>query len=222
MKDKLLNLYTDRQQDFKNVTGQFANDDLHGPFLMSPNNIYVNQKNPLLIIGQETYGWGKNVDDLNKQMQDYEIFNVGQHYYSSPFWSITRKVEDAVGNQSYSCAWTNISKYDVGGGRAYGEYEIAISKLDSILIDEIKIIQPKICLFFTGPAFDERINNIFSNIEFKEVQDWTPRQLSQLKHPSLPVLSFKTYHPNYLRRSGLEHKFMGFITNLTKEASKFS
>lgn len=217
MKDKLLTLYTNRHQDFKNVRGQFTDADLHGPFLMSPNENYSRQKNPLLIVGQETYGWSKSADDLNKNMEDYQRFNVGKtDSYSSPFWNVTRKIEAAIGNEAYSCAWTNISKYDVDGGRAYGKYEIAISSLDNLLADEIKIIKPKVCMFFTGPAFDERIKNIFPDVSFQQMQDWSTRQLSQLKHPNLPELSFRTYHPKYLRRSGLEPKFINFINFITK------
>lgn len=212
MKQELLALYTDRSQDFKSIHEQFTDINLHGPFLMSPNDSYIRQKNPLLIIGQETYGWSKSADDLIKNMDVYEKFNVGINYYSSPFWNVTRKVENAIGNDPYSCAWTNISKYDVNGKRVYGEYEVAISTLDNMLAAEIKIIQPKVCVFFTGPAFDERIKNIFPAIEFQQVQGWKIRQLCQFKHPNLPELSFRTYHPNYLRRSGLEHNFIDFLT----------
>ncbi len=214
MKQKLLSLYNSRHQDFVNLSSQYREVDLHGPFLMSPNSIYDKQKLPLLIIGQETYGWDKNIDDLSKQMDSYEKFNVAENYYSSPFWNIARKTEKALGNEQYSCAWTNISKYDGDGGRAYGEYEIAISTLDDLLIDEIQITQPKVCLFFTGPAFDNRLKTTFENIEFIEQQGWTTRQLCRLKHPCLPEHSFRAYHPNFLRRSGFESDFIKFVETI--------
>lgn len=215
MKETLLKLYNDRHADFKQIRDKFPNDDLHGPFLMSPNDIYKQEKNRLLIIGQETYGWSKDVDNLEKQMEVYEDFNVGTNYYSSPFWNVVRKVERAIENKPYSCAWTNISKYDLGGGRVYGEHETEVSRVDNLLTSEIAIIQPTICLFLTGPDFDNRIHNIFGDIEFLEVDSWEARQLSQLKSKDLPRLSFRTYHPNYLRRSGLEEDFINFITKVT-------
>jgi len=216
MKEQLLKAYKYRQADFKTVKTKFADEDMAGPFLMSPNDKYALQPYPLLIVGQETNGWGYDVEDLNKQMKVYEYFNVGNDYYASPFWNVTRKVEKALGNEPHTCAWTNISKFDLDGGRSYGEYETAIATLDNLLAIEINIIKPKVCLFFSGPSFDGRIKNIFPDIEFVAVAGHTSRQLSQLKHPDLPVLTFRSYHPNYLRRSGLESEFINFITGLTK------
>jgi hypothetical protein len=216
MKDILLTAYSQRHTDFKTVRATYPDDDLAGPFLMSPNDKYAKQLNPLLIIGQETYGWSYHVDDLVKQMEVYEKFNVGEDYYASPFWNVTRKVEKALGNEAHSCAWTNFSKYDLDGGRAYGDYETTISTLDNVLVDEIRILQPKVCIFFTGPSFDNRIRNVFDGVSFEQVTDFDLRQLCQLKHADLPILTFKTYHPNYLRRSGQETDFIKFITDLAK------
>jgi hypothetical protein len=215
MKDKLLKAYQDRQADFINILSKFPDDELPGPFLMSPNEIYNQQPNPLLVIGQETNGWEYHVDDLRKQMEHYEKFNVGISYYSSPFWNVTRKIECALGNQPYSCAWTNISKFDLNEGRPYGEYETAIATLDDILATEIHIIQPKVCIFFTSHHFDRRVKNIFPKIVFTEVEGFSLNQLSRLKHPDLPPLTFRTYHPRYLRISGLEEDFVEFIKGLS-------
>ena len=216
MKNELLSLYTSRQKNYKKVAETFPEDDLAGPLLMSPNPEYYTSPNKLLIIGQETKGWSYHIDDIEKQMKTYEDFNVGIEYYSSPFWNMTRKVEKALGNEPHTCAWTNISKFDVNSGRGYGEHELAIATLDDLLIIEINILQPKVCIFFTGPSFDERIKNIFPAIEFSNVSGHSSRQLSQLKHPNLPNLTFRSYHPNYLRRSGLEPDFIKFMGGIPK------
>lgn len=216
MKQELLKIYTERQNDYKRIIELFPDNDLAGPFLISPNEIYSKQPNPLMIIGQETNGWDYNVDDLEKQMKVYEDFNVGFDYYSSPFWNVTRKLEKALGNETYSCAWTNFSKFDVDAGRAHGEQEKEISTLDNLLEKEIEILKPKICILFTGPNFDHRIINTFEGVEFSEAEGFTTRQLSQLKHKNLPELTFRTYHPNYLRRSGMEQDVIEFLTNKIK------
>ena len=215
MKERLLEVYQDRQKDFINVISKFPDDELSGPLLMSPNENYGQQPNPLLVIGQETNGWEYHVEDLCKQMEHYEKFNVGINYYASPFWSVTRKLESALGNQPYSCAWTNISKFDFNEGRPYGENETAIATLDDILVTEIQIIQPKVCIFFTSHHFDRRIKAIFPEIEFSKVEGFLLNQLSHLKHPDLPDLTFRTYHPRYLRISGLEEDFIEFIGGLS-------
>lgn len=216
MKEKLLTLYQSRQVDFKDVISKFPdpNDSLEGPFLMSPSKIYDQQPNPLLIIGQETNGWGCHIEDIHKQMESYENFNVGIDYYSSPFWNVARKVEKALGNEPYSCSWTNLNKFDHNAKRPRGEYETAIATLDDILVTEIEILKPKICIFFTSHHFDWRIKNIFPEVEFIEIEGFSLKQFSRLKHRDLPNLTFRTYHPKYLRISGLEANFIEFIEGL--------
>jgi hypothetical protein len=214
MKKELLQLYQKHQNNFKDVRNLFPADDLKGPFLISPNLKYAIQVNPLLIIGQETKGWECEVE-IKKQMEVYEEFNVGEHYVPSPFWNVTRKVEKALGNEPHSCAQTNVNKFDVGGKHPNGAHEIAITSLDKILLEEIKILKPKVCIFFTGPRFDGRLNEIFTDIKFRDVLEFNKREFCQLKHELLPELSFRAYHPNYLRRSGKEKSFLEFISKLS-------
>ncbi|GAB3857087.1 hypothetical protein GCM10028822_30230 [Hymenobacter terrigena] len=212
MNETLHTLYTSWQADFENVIRQFRGIDLAGPLLMSPNALYNQQKNPLLIVGQETKGWAYlHGADMRAQMKAYETFNVAEGYYPSPFWNVTRKVEQALGNAAYSCAWTNVSKFDVAGGRAQGEQERVISSLDDLLSSEINIIKPKVCLFYTGPDFDERIEQVFPGLRYQAVDGWPERELATLVHPALPPLTFRTYHPNYLRRSSREGGFIEFM-----------
>ena len=220
MKHKLLELYMTRKQDFLKVRDQFLDEDMAGPFLMSPNETYNKQENPLLIIGQETKGWHYYDNDYEKQMLEYENFNVGIDYFSSPFWNVIRKTEKAIGNEPYSSAWSNVSKFDLNEGRSFGEAEIAISSLDDILLHEIGIVQPKVCIFFTGPDFDWRIRKIFKGIKFLEIENHELRAFSQLKHLDLPEMSFRSYHPNYLRRSGTEKDFLKFVEDKFKTIRK--
>lgn len=219
MNEELLSLYQTRQADFENIILQFKGTDLAGPLLMSPNPTYGVQKAPLLIVGQETKGWAYlHGNDIHKQMTVYEEFNVGDGYYSSPFWNVTRKVEQALGGVPYSCAWTNLSKFDVEGGRSYGKQEQLIATVDDLLVAEISILKPRVCLFFTGPDFDSRIQHIFPGIMYQSVANWPKRELARLEHPDLPVNAFRTYHPNYLRRSGLEPAIIEFIAGISGEA----
>jgi hypothetical protein len=214
MKEELLRLYIERKENFKHVLNSFPEDDLAGPFLMSPDQYYRKQRNPLLIIGQETNGWTYFVDEMEKQMDTYEEFNVGKGFDSTTFWNVTRRVENALGNDSHSCAWTNLSKFDLYGGKSYGKYEKMIASLDKIIEDEIKIVDPKVCLFFTGPDFDTRIKKIFEGIEFKAIEDWNVKQFCRLKHPLLPKDSYRSYHPKSLRLRHLEDNFLQFLTNV--------
>ena len=217
MKNELLSLYTNRQKDFKKVVEAFPEDDLAGPLLMSPNPDYYTSTNKLLIIGQETNGWSYHINDLEKQMQQYEKFNVGIEYYASPFWNITRKVEDALDNKPHSCAWTNLNKFDLDAGRPHGKYKTAISELDDILLSELKILKPDICLFYTGPSFDNRLKTIFKDIVFIEIPNFTLRQFCKLKHPSLPENSYRSHHPKSLRIRCLEDAFVDYLSTQKKK-----
>lgn len=208
MKQKLKQLYKNYQQQFKRIPDRFPDEDLAGPFLMSPCEKYLEQPFPLLIVGQESGGWTYHVEDIDRQMEQYEKFNLGIDYWPSPFWNITRKVEQALGNELYSSAWTNLSKFDLNGGRSYGDYAVAISTLDEILLSEIEIVKPKVCLFYTGPTFDFRLQKIFPELRFLEIPGWSLRAFSKIVHPKLPALSFRSYHPKSLRMNHLEVEFI--------------
>jgi hypothetical protein len=214
MKEELFRLYQERQTNFKNVVGTFPGDDLAGPFLMSPAPHYREQKKPLLIVGQETNGWTYHVDEIQKQMDTYEEFEVGKGFDSTTFWNVTRKVENVLGNEPHSCAWTNLSKFDLYGGKSYGKYEKVISTVDKILVDEIKIINPKICLFFTGPDFDSRLKKVFEGVEFEAIGNWNIKQFCRLRHPELPEYSFRSYHPKSLRLRRLENDLLEYLSKI--------
>jgi hypothetical protein len=212
MNEALYQLYVTRQADFNKVQSQFSGNELAGPLLMAPNALYEQQSNPLLIVGQETKGWRSlEGDAIREQMTAYEEFNVGEEYYASPFWNVTRKVEAALGNAPYSCAWTNVSKFDVVRGRSYGDQEAVIATLDDLLVAEIPLLKPVVCLFFTGPDFDDRLQHTFPGLAYQPVAEWSERALVRLVHPALPANTFRTYHPNYLRRSGQEASFLEFM-----------
>jgi hypothetical protein len=214
MKEQLLQLYNHHLQAFRKVVNQFPQDDLNGPFLMSPGSAYFQQPSPLLVIGQETNGWSCFVEEPLKQMETYEKFAVGQNESSDVFWSMIRKTEALLGNEPFSCAWTNFSKFDLYGLRPHGKYEKAIASLDNLLVEEIKILQPEVCLFFTGPYFDNRLRKAFGGMAFENVNGWDPKQLCRLRHESLPFLTFRSYHPWFLKLKGLDNNLLEFISNI--------
>jgi hypothetical protein len=202
--------------DFRHIQDVFK-DSISGPLLMSPNDKYAKQTIPFLVIGQETNGW-ESKGECESLMYEYETFNVGEKHSRYPFWNVVRKIEKTLGNEACSCAWTNISKYDQDSRRPDKAHEEIFSIVDNLLIDEIKIVKPKICIFFTSPHFDYRLQNIFDNqIEFIETYCFDMEILCQLKHPNLPVLTFRTYHPGYLRRSRNEESVIDFIGKQAKK-----
>lgn len=214
MKEELLALYEKHHAAYKAVLAAHPGENMDGPHLISPNQLYPKQPHRFMIIGQETRGWVSDVDDRPKQMAYYEEFNVGAIYRATPFWNVTRGVEQLLGNEPYSCAWSNISKFDHNNGRAYGEFATSIATVDYILSEEIAILKPTFCLFYTGPVFDSRIRGIFEGIKYEEVDGFNVRELARLKHPVLPEMSFRSYHPGYMHRRGLEKGFLQFVESV--------
>jgi hypothetical protein len=147
-------------------------------------------------------------------MDTYEEFEVGKGFDTTTFWNVTRKVESVLGNEPHSCAWTNLSKFDLYGGKAYGKYEKVISSLDKILLDEIKIVNPKVCLFFTGPDFDMRLKKVFEGVKFETIGNWNVKQFCRLIHPELPEYSFRSYHPKSLRLRRLENDLLDYLAKM--------
>lgn len=211
MRDQLFALYQKNHEKFKSIRRSHAAEVLVGPHLLAPPTSYKYQKNPLLIIGQNTGSWLDDVEDLKRQMDTTEEFNVGKGYFSSPFWNVTRKVESALGNEDYSTAWTNVSKFALGKGQVDGRLAASIAKVDHILVDEIAIVSPKVCLFYTGPELDTRVCTIFDGINFDTLGGYDNKLLVRLVHPALPHHSYRTYHPGYLRRAKLEQRLVDFM-----------
>jgi hypothetical protein len=218
LKNELQTVYLNRVTDFQHILDLCPESNISGPFLMSPKAAYSKQKFPFLAIGQQTNGWEAINSPVTKEkcervMDVYKKFEVGKDYLSTPFWNVIRKIEAKLGNEPYSCEWTNINKYDLENGKPDAEHERIFSTVDNLLLDEMRIMKPKVCIFFTGHAFDGRIKNIFEEVEFLSVNGFEIHQFCRLKHEELPLLTFRTYHPRYLRLRGLEDNVIEYVGN---------
>ncbi len=216
MYKQLKSLYEKNSIKIREVRDTFPDDDLEGPFLIYPCEEYLNSKIKMMIIGQQTNGWECNVNDFDEQLFCYDGFDLGRNYNSSPFWNIYHKLERSILNKDYCTVWGNVNKYDLECDKPYGEYENKISELDYILKDEINILKPNIIIFICGYTFDERIENIYKQANFKTVFDWTFNQMVKIEHSDLPEHTYRTYHPKYLRMSKLENRIINTLSNIIK------
>ena len=213
--DKYTELYLSWNNKFIEIKEKFKDRNLSGPFLISPSNLYEKQEKKLMIIGQETKSWAGETDII-LQMEATFIFNLGKEYKykASPFWNFRKKLEETLKNDEYSTLWTNIHKYDVDGKVLDKESKEIIKETNNLLIKEIEIGKPDLCIFFTSHARDKDIKNIFKNVEFIQVEGWTIKELCILKHPLLPQKTIRTYHPNYLRMKKYEENFFNLMGEL--------
>jgi len=172
----------------------FKDEDLSGPLLLEPSTYF-------------------------KQLKAYRDFNVGETYVASPFWNITRKVETVLGIDCYSCAWSNLNRFDHDGGPPAGKVLEEVAKLDFLLREEIQILNPDICLFYTNRKYDHRIEALYPGVQFHNIDGLPDGHFTQLTHEDLPSLSFRTPHPRTIRMQKWEESFISFCESFSKRTN---
>ncbi|MBM5572092.1 MULTISPECIES: hypothetical protein [Deefgea] len=206
---KLFDLYTSQLEEFKKINNQ-CSGILQGPFLCSPGKKYLESAKKIIFVGQETNGWPSNFD-VEYQMKAYSEFDLGANYFSSPFWNVIRKIEKAISNDHYCSAWLNLNKFDENNKSPSAANLAILEKLDYILLKEIEFLSPDIVILFTGPKYDNRVTNLFNQVP-QEIEGFNTRHLAEVRLVNRQFKIYRTYHPNYLRRSGLESKIIQAIS----------
>jgi len=212
----LRELYQENKATLKKVRESFI---IEGPLLMELC-AYYKQPIKLFIVGQETNGWRCcDNNDHESLLSAYSDFNMGEKYYSSPFWNITRKIEDIIGIARYSCAWSNINRYDHNGGEPKGEILNEIRTLDYLVAEEISVIQPDVCLFFINRKYDYRLHGLYPGIQMETINGLPFNHFVQLRHDSLPKYSFRTPHPKTIRIRKWEDAFIDAMKKILPKAT---
>jgi hypothetical protein len=85
------------------------------------------------------------------------------------------------------------------------------------MTSEIRVLRPTAILFFTGPAYDLALHDEFPGIGIRPAMGRAERQFAWLRHPSLPSVSIRTYHPAYLRRSPKRWAWLHDIARCVKD-----
>ncbi len=185
---------------------------MQGPLLMDPV-LYFRQPVKLLIIGQETSGWCCEYRDIPKQLAAYREYDVGRGAKDSytRFWDVTRKLEACLGIAPCSCAWSNLNRFDYNGGRAPWDVQQELSKLDFMLKEEIRILQPDVCIFYTSRNYDHRITALFPGVLIEDVEGLPESIFARLTHPALPAATLRTPHPISMQLKGTESAFIDYM-----------
>jgi len=198
---------------------------ISNPLLLDTFPEYLNSAKRILFVGQQTNGWGNYLgqhetdDNVEELMALYRKFHLGEKYLPAPFLNACRTICRRLnpGSSDLSFIWTNLVKVDQCGRRPCQEVENRVSQSFPVLIDEIGILNPDAVIFFSGPNYDSRISAIFG-LNFddisQQVDNFELRRLALLVHRCLPAKSYRTYHPSYLRRKGLEGTIVDKICDL--------
>lgn len=178
---------------------------LSAPLLVHPTDEYARSRTRLMIVGQETLGWGEGLNSAEspevlreKLQQGYRDFDLGANYKATPFWDASNQLYFGLNPSATSRAfiWTNLVKMDNARRRPGLEFESSISALN-LLDAELAAFKPQVVVFFTGPRYDDLLLRTFAGATLTPVV----KSLFRVEHPSLPIHSFRTYHPKYLRLS---------------------
>jgi hypothetical protein len=198
---------------FKSTQSGFSN-----PLLIDCSAAYQAQHTRLFVIGQQTSTWynacevaadQKSVDSLIAIYRDQFRLGCG---YKRIFWQAVRELEVALGIAPYAIAWSNLNRFDFRGSRPTVQQEQQMGQLfDHILRFELRFARPDVIVFFSGPTFDEHIRRIWPGAQFSAISPYSVRQLAYVRHRALPVRTFRTYHPRFLRPSGLWPSVMSTI-----------
>jgi len=186
-------------------------------------NIAPTQKNPVVLLNEKTerimtdMRWGFDTTEGKRQdfasndiisalIEEAKNFVTGPKDKNRPFWIASFNLTKLLKLPKYGFVWSNLIKIDdmsdVGNKTARVKQDIE-QKLCGLglLQEEIKITRPNVVVFFTGPHYDNRLDEDFKGIDKKNVEPYKERQFARLKHELLPN-SFRIYHPDYLNWAG--------------------
>jgi hypothetical protein len=176
------------------------------PLLMHVFPEYDNLNKKLLIIGQETKGWHSTLADqsidLSKILNHYKEFELAKtyRYRNAPFWRFSKALFKKLNPESApnGLLWTNLSKVDQNGA---GVNHVVRKKNKAgyeLLLKELEIIKPEVVVFLTSHKNDESLKQTFKGLSIQPVEGIPDPYLVRLKHDTLPINSFRTYHPRFL------------------------
>lgn len=195
-------IYKKHEDGLKTIFTELEKSDLYDwsyPVLLST---WEGEPAPkAMFFGQETKGWCDS-DTVEGLMDGYRRFNLGENN-TSPFWQYLWAMSYKLGLEGkHPFLWNNINKF--GRADSKGRPETAVTELENkyfnVLAEELEVTKPEVCVFFTGPNYDEDIKAKLPDVEFIPVEGYTPRQFVRLKSKYLPQNSFRTYHPGYGNR----------------------
>ena len=189
----------------------FAN--IMGPDLIWVDDEYLNAPTQIAIIGQQVDGWDYSYPEfvnnweVSDAIEEYKKFDFGINYHSSPFWQFFHKVrtnQHGINAGQRMLLWTNLIKFvsdDQSSILWKPNKDEVLALQDGILVTELQLTAPDVCIFVTGPDYDDIIERYYPGIQFKTITA-PVREFAKLIHPDLPEKSYRCYHPKYLRLGG--------------------
>lgn len=230
MNDRLYELYQKKWEALSQKLNEIIFDNNlsqkpTNPLIVSLDEmLYVESDIKVLIFGQETNDWEKNFNgNLEHSLDTYDSFyNSGECYsYGGHFWNgyknFLQSLSHRFTKERIAAVWNNVIKIGASGrdlNRPLPHiYDIELQYFN-IIEDEIRILNPDIILFLSGPNYDNEIRNALPGIKFnKLVDEFSEREISKLTFRTYKNM-YRTYHPNYLYRHGISQYFNAIIADI--------
>ena len=216
---RLLKLFESKWDVVRKVCNAIKDEELWMVLHLAcvPYN-YNKMKYKILIVGQENDGWGFQNEAILSMYDTLDFLDSKDYNDMRPFFSFPynfcksiNNLEDIKDSKKTYFTWVNLREFSFNEAPKTSLGKEAQSIIDNefnILEEEIKIINPDIVLFLTGPNYDYYIKNQLKGVEFKTVENYGIRQFTRVEHEALPKNSFRIYHPVYLRRRSLENNYL--------------
>jgi hypothetical protein len=189
-------------------------NNLSNPLLLKINDEEQYQEADLKVMffGQETNTWegGLGSKSIEELLGTYSrFFCEGKCFrYGGPFWNTvkdyTGEIKEAFPDKRVEIVWNNLIKLGKESSKGTPKKSlVGIQKeVFPVIKEELAILKPDVVLFFTGPRYDQYLKAEWPDLTYHELTHEPARKLARLKGESLPVQAFRTYHPNYLYRTG--------------------
>ena len=211
------------------------------PLLLCPHDRWHSAKLKLLIVGQETRHWMYNPTEVGEHDDPIENFwefsrathgvramwNLYRWYamgrvhpkLNSPFWRGFRAIDSAINGTQDAALWTNVFKVNVNGSVMKNCKVADVAALQraqkGLLAEEIRILNPDVVVFLSGPRYDRAIRCEFPDMTISPLSRRIPASaVGVVRAAGLPVRAIRTYHPEYLQRSSQ----LGLLSKISRWA----
>ncbi len=195
------------------------------PLLLKVNEHYISADLKIMLFGQETNCWlgerndGAFLGEIQPVIDLYDDFYTNDRCftYGGQFWNGVKRLktmlQQDIPNKKIGFLWNNVVKI---GQRVSGfPYKInhITNQYFNVIKEEIQITEPDILIFLSGPRYDNELSKIFGDYTTERMGSFSERQLCKIECPDIPT-GFRTYHPNYLWRNGIDKYFNAIIEEI--------
>ena len=191
------------------------------PFLLWPQESYVFASTRIMICGQETQGWGIELDEEDPSIisprRIVNIYNdfVNKGGYNSPYWNFSKRISRAL--SGVGIVYNNINKIGKRRGAGCDESIFQLTQAHfPVFKTEVDILRPDLIIFLTGPKYDRKIEKILGSFDKKKISGDKLISKLSFEDSSLPP-AIRTYHPGYLQRKRLYGSYSEAVVQVVKE-----